>query len=182
MEILEKTTNSRITLRLPNNLLESLKTTAHNKDLSLNTLISNILSKNKIYGETINLIPNVVIPYDLLSVIVQEMNDSDMLVISKESPLIVKKLFDIMGVVYDVDNVIRNYFMLLSKFCNWFEFSYARKGKKYRLVFSTKKDAQWIKLIQNHVKTILQSLKIDMSNEYVRDDIIVFEFFYKEHL
>jgi hypothetical protein len=181
MEILEKTTNSRITLRLTNDLLESLKTNARNKDLSLNTLISNMLSKNIAYEETINLIPNVAIPYDLLSVIVHEMDDSVISAVSKDGPIIVKKLFDIMGVTYNIDSIIQNYFTLLSKYCNWFEFSYVQKGKKYRLVFSTRKDAQWIKFIQNYVKIILHSLKIYITSEYVRDDIIVFEFFYKEH-
>jgi hypothetical protein len=70
MEILEKTSKSRITLRLPTDILESLKTDACKKDLSLNVLISNMLSKNIMYDETVNLILNIIIPYDLLSVIV----------------------------------------------------------------------------------------------------------------
>jgi len=182
MEILEKTMNSRITLRLPHDILESLKTDAHKKDLSLNTLISNILSKNVTYGETVNLIPNVIIPYDLLSIIVREMTDPHVITISKGGPMIVKKLFDIMGMAYNIDNVIQSYFTPMSKYCNWFEFSYVQKGKKYRLVFSTGKDAQWIKLIQNYVKMILQSLKIIIYDEYIHDGVIVFEFFNKEYL
>jgi len=182
MEILEKTSNSRITLRLSNNLLESLKTDAHKKDLSLNALISNVLSKNITYCETINLIPNVIIPFELLTVIMNEMNDSDIVAISKEGPMVIRKLFEMMDLVYNIDNVIQNYFSPVSKYCNWFAFSYVQKGKKYRLVFSSEKNEQWIQFIQNYIKIILQSLKIDISDEYVNDGIIVFEFIYKEHM
>lgn len=182
MEILEKTNNSRITVRLPNNLLESLKTDARKKDLSLNALISNVLSKSIIYHETINLIPNVIFPFELLTVIMSEMDDSTLVTISEEGPMVVRKLFDIMGLAYNIDNVLQNYFSIVSKYCNWFVFSYVQKGKKYRLVFSSGKDEQWIKFIQNYIKIILQSLKINISDEYVHDGIIVFEFVYKEHM
>src|SRR6185437_15859588 len=91
VEILRKISTNRLTLRLQSDLLEILKQNAHKKDLTLNAMISNILHKNIAYDETVNVLPNMIIPHDLFFSIVSKIPESEMEDIVKEGPRIVKK-------------------------------------------------------------------------------------------
>ncbi len=182
LEILQKISTNRLTLRLQSDLLEVLKQSAHKKDLTLNAMITNILHKNISYDETVNVLPHMIMPYDLFFSIVSKISESDMNDVVKEGPSVVKKLFDIMGLPYDIDHVIYNYFVILAKYCNWFEFSHKVTGNNYRLVFCTENNSKWTLFVQKYVRIILESLKIIISNESYHAGIIVFEFSHKNYL
>ena len=109
------------------------------------------------------------------------MNDSDLTEITKEGPRIVKKTFDIMGVSYDIDHINANYFAILDKYCNWFEFSHKVIGSKYRLIFCVGSNDKWAQFIKHYVRTILESLKIIISSETNGDGIIIFEFIHRDY-
>ena len=100
----------------------------------------------------------------------------------RNGPKIVRKLFSISGIEYDLHHIIHNYFAILSKYCGWFEFSYKEQYEKYRLVFSTGKDPKWSVFVQSYVKSILDSLKIIGIKGLEYDGIIVFEFMHKSEL
>ncbi len=182
MEIMKRMATNRLTLRLQSDLLDALKQNANKKDLTLNAMITNILSKNATYDDTVNLVSNITIPHDLLSSIVARIREPDMNEIVKDGPSIVKKLFDIMGIRYDIDHVIYNYFTMLSKYCNWFEFTPKIVGNRYRLVFCTGNNPKWSLFIQHYVKNILKSLQIIVTNESYHAGIIVFEFTHKDYV
>ena len=182
VEILRKISTNRLTLRLQSDLLEILKQSAHKKDLTLNAMISNILHKNVAYDETVNVLPNMVVPHDLFFSMVDKIPESDMGDIVKEGPRIVKKHFDILGLQYKIDHVIYNYFVMLSKYCDWLEFSHKVTGNNYRLVFCTGNNSKWSTFVQQYVKAILESLKVIISNESHHAGIVVFEFSHKEYL
>ena len=182
VEILRKISTNRLTLRLQSDLLEILKQNAHKKDLTLNAMISNILHKNIAYDETVNVLPNMIIPHDLFFSIVSKIPESEMGDIVKEGPRIVKKHFDILGLQYKIDHVIYNYFVMLGKYCNWFEFSHKVSGNNYRLVFCTGNNHKWSVFVQQYVHAILESLKIIISNESQHAGVVVFEFSHKEYL
>ena len=182
VEILRKISTNRLTLRLQSDLLEILKQNAHKKDLTLNAMISNILHKNIAYDETVNVLPNMIIPNVLFYSIVSKIPESEMGDIVKEGPRIVKKHFDILGLQYKIDHVIYNYFVMLGKYCNWFEFSHKVSGNNYRLVFCTGNNHKWSVFVQQYVHAILESLKIIISNESQHAGVVVFEFSHKEYL
>lgn len=173
---------NRLTLRLQSDLLEILKQNADKKDLTLNAMITNILNKNVTYDETVNVIPNMIMPHDLFFNIITKIGEPDLNEIVKSGPNVVKKLFDIMGLQYDIDHVINNYLTTLSKYCNWFEFSYKITGNDYRLVFCTGTSSNWATFVQQYVKTILESLKIRVTNDSINDGVIVFEFTHKNYI
>jgi len=173
---------NRLTLRLQSDLLEVLKQSADKKDLTLNAMITNILNKNVTYDETVNVIPNMVVPHDLFFNIITKIGEPDLNEIVKSGPNVVKKLFDIMGVPYDIDHVIHNYLTTLSKYCNWFEFSYKISGNNYRLVFCAGSSPKWATFVQQYIKTILESLKIVVISDSLHDGIVVFEFSHKDYL
>ncbi|MGI0059519.1 MAG: hypothetical protein ACREBJ_07100, partial [Nitrosotalea sp.] len=179
VEIFKKISTNRLTLRLQSDLLEVLKQSAHKKDLTLNAMITNILHKNVAYDETVNVLPHMMVSHDLFFSIVSKISESDMSDIAKEGPCIVKKLFDIMGLPYDIDHVIYNYFVILDKYCRWFEFSHKSMGNNYRLVFCTGSNSKWSIFVQKYVRIILESLKIMISRESHHGEIIVFEFSHK---
>ncbi|CUR52026.1 protein of unknown function [Nitrosotalea devaniterrae] len=182
IEVLKRVSTNRLTLRLQSDLLEILKQSADKKDLTLNAMITNILNKNITYDETVNVIPNMVVPYDLFFNIITKVEAPDVNEIVKSAPNVVKKLFDIMGVQYDIDHVIHNYLTTLSKYCNWFEFSYKITGNNYRLVFCTGNSSKWTTFVQQYVKSILDSLKIIVINDSLHDGIVVFEFSHRDYL
>ena len=182
VEILRKISTNRLTLRLQSDLLEILKQNAHKKDLTLNALITNVLHKNVAYDETVNVLPNIIVPHDLFFSMVDKMAESDVVDIVKEGPRIVKKHFDILGLQYKIDHVIYNYFVMLAKYCNWFEFSHKVTGNNYRLVFCTGNNPKWSSFVQQYVRTILESLKIIISNDSHHAGVVVFEFSHKEYL
>ncbi|MDE2590985.1 MAG: hypothetical protein KGL95_15115, partial [Patescibacteria group bacterium] len=100
---MERTPTNRITLRLQNDVLEILKREADKKDLTLNAFINKVLNKNITYEENVNAILNVVLPYDFFLLIVAKLNEDDMKELAQKGPGIVKKLFNILGMQYDID-------------------------------------------------------------------------------
>jgi hypothetical protein len=181
LEILERTSTNRVTLRLQNDILEVLKREAFKKDLTLNAFINKILNKDVTYEENVNAILNVVFPHDLFLLIMEKLKESDIKELAEQGPRIVKKLFNIIGMQYDIEHVIHSYFVVLGKYCNWFEFSFKVSGSKYRLVFSTNSTQKWIQFLQLYIKSILESMKIIITNESQHDGILVFEFSYKNY-
>lgn len=145
-------------------------------------MITNILSKNIAYDETVDVLPNMILPHDLFFVLVSKLKEPDVIDIAKEGPKIVKKIFDIVGIQYDIDHVIYNYFVMLSKYCKWFEFSHKISGDKYRLVFCAGTNTKWITFVQHYIRTIMESLDIIITNESHHAGIIVFEFSHKDYL
>ena len=181
MEILKKSVTNRITLRIQNDMLEVLKNDAEKKDLTLNALVNKILVRNVAYAENVNVVETMTIPHELFLTMIEKMKNSELIEIAREGPRIVKKIFDIMGVSYDIDHIIANYFTVLDKYCNWFEFSHKVTGTKYRLIFCTSSNDNWAEFVQNYVRVILESLKIVISSESNSDGIIIFEFTHRDY-
>lgn len=181
MEILKKSVTNRITLRIQNDTLEVLKNDAEKRDLTLNALVNKILVKDVAYAKNVNVVETMIIPHELFLIMIEKMKNSELVTIAKEGPRIVKKIFDITGISYDIDHINANYFTVLDKYCNWFEFSHKVIGSKYRLIFCAGSNDKWAGFVQNYVKAILESLKIIISSESNNDGIIIFEFAHREY-
>ena len=167
---------NRITLRLPNNILEKLKKESERKDIPLNAVIARILSKNTTYDMEFNTVSTITMSHALFSDIMDSADDTALAKIAAQSPDIIKKLFTIMGIDYKLDNVIEKYFVIFSKYCGWFKFTHDVKGQHYRFVFETHLGEKWTKFLSLYVKNILDSLKIRVDNESTHDNIILYEF------
>lgn len=179
MEILEKpSSTNRVTLRLQNELLDILRNEASKKDLTLNAFINKVLNKTVLYEENVNAILNVVFPHDFFLLIVDKLSESDIQELAERGPGVVKKLFNILGMQYDIDHVIHNYFAVIGKYCKWFEFSYKVSRDQYRLVFCADYTSpKWVLFLNVYIKSVLESLKVAVKSESLQDGIIVFEFF-----
>jgi hypothetical protein len=172
---------ARVTLRLQTDLLDTLMEEANKRDLTLNALINRTLSRTASYDNSVNVVQCLTMPHELFLEIISEIPQNSIREIGKGGPRIVKKLFSIMGIKYDIEHVIENYFTILGKHCGWFEFSYKEQFRNYRLVFCAGKDPKWSAFVQAYVKNILDSLKIVSINDTIHDGIVVFEFTYKDH-
>ena len=175
-EVRKVLSTNRITLRLPNNVLEKLKKEAERKDIPLNSVIAKILSKNTTYDMEFNSIPTITISNVLFSKIIDNVNDTTLEKISAEGPDVIKKLFTIIGIEYNLENIIEKYFVIFSKYCGWFKFTYDLSGSHYRFVFETPLGEKWTKFLSLYVKNVLDSLKIHIDNESIHDNVILFEF------
>jgi len=175
-QVAKARSTNRITLRLPNDILEKLKKESETKDIPLNAVIAKILSKNTTYDMEFNTVSTITMSHVLFSKIIDSADDNALGKIAAQSPDIIKKLFTIMGVEYKLDNVIEKYFVIFSKYCGWFKFTYDVTGQHYRFVFETHLGEKWTKFLSLYVKNILDSLKIRTDNESIHDNIILFEF------
>ena len=177
MEILEKQSSNRVTVRLQTDLVEVLKVQASKTDLTLNAFINKILNKNVVYEENVNAILNVVFPHDFFLLIVDKLEENDIRELAERGPGVVKKLFNVIGMQYDIDHVIHNYFAVIGKYCKWFEFSQRVSHNKYRLVFCADSSSpKWVSFLTFYIESILESLRVMITNKSHQDGIIVFEF------
>ncbi|HJU14115.1 MAG TPA: hypothetical protein VJ792_06615 [Candidatus Nitrosotalea sp.] len=180
MEILDRTSTNRVTLRLQNDILDILKREASKTDLTLNAFINKVLNKNITYEENVNAILNVVFPHDFFLLIVDKLQESDIKELAYRGPGVVKKLFNVIGMQYDIDHIIHNYFAVIGKYCKWFEFSHKVSYNKYRLVFCADATTpKWTLFLRLYIKSILESAKVLITDESQNDGIIVFEFTHK---
>src|SRR5437879_8479283 len=128
---------NRVTLRLPNEVLNVLKKEAQRKDLPLNALLTKFLYKIVSFDMNIQAMPTIMIHEFLFSKMFDDLNESKLEKIASEGPRIVKKLFAILGLRYDLDQVISNYFETTGKYCRWYTFKQEVRYNHYRLVFET---------------------------------------------
>ncbi len=173
---------TRVALRLQSDLHDALIEEAHKRDLTMNALINKILSKNMSYDNNVSVVQCVTMPHELFLEMINQMSQNSINEIGKGGPRIVQKLFSLIGIPYDLEHVIENYFVILGKYCGWFEFSHKKQFGDYRFVFCTGKDQKWSTFVHAYVKNILNSLKITSMNDSVQDGIVIFEFACKDLL
>jgi len=166
---------NRVTLRLPNEVLNVLKKEAQRKDLPLNALVTKFLYKIVSFDMNIQAMPTIMIHEFLFSKMFDDLNESKLEKIASEGPRIVKKMFAVLGLRYDLDQVISNYFETTGKYCRWYTFKHEVHHNHYRLVFETQLGPKWAKFVKTYVKSILESFVITIDDESVNDNIIVFE-------
>ena len=175
-----KHTPTRIALRLQADLHDALMEEAHKRDLTMNALVNRILSRNVYYDNNVNVVQCVTMPHELFLEIINQMQPHGINEIGKGGPRIVQKLFSLIGIRYDLEHVIENYFVILEKYCGWFEFSHKEQLGDYRLVFCTGNDPKWSVFVHAYVKNILNSLKITSVNDSIQDGVVIFEFARKD--
>ena len=177
MEVLQRLpSTNRVTLRLPNQVLEILKEETEKKDLTLNALVTKILFKNISFDLHVKVMPNITIPPEIFIEFINKSEKSTIEEIAKNGPALVKKLFRILGVEYELDNVINNYFGMVGKYCELYSFSHQIKHNRYRLVFNTVLGPKWTIFLSIYAEAILKSLRILVDEVSVNDGVIVFEF------
>ena len=177
MEVLEMApSTNRITLRLPNSVLNILKKEAEKKDLPLNALLTKMLTKIVSFDMQLDVMPTIIMSHALFTKMIDEIDEPSMEEISREGPNIIKNLFTILGLRYELDNVINNYLVTLGKYCGWYKLNPEITHNNYRLVFEIQLGSKWTKFVAEYVKNILKSLKIHIDNESINHNVVVFEF------
>jgi len=113
----------RMTLRLPYAVSSFLKKEAEKRDLPLNALITKILFKNVTYDMQINTLPAITISDILFSRIIEKVDNKDLEDIVKEGPDIIRKLFAIQGIEYNLKEIMDKHFVMMGKYCGWYSFN-----------------------------------------------------------
>jgi hypothetical protein len=176
----KRITTERLTLRIPSHLLDSIKKESDKKDLPVNALINRALVKAFLHEGQMNVLPRIWISHILFGKIIEELNDSSIEKTAKIGSDIVKKYFTIQNHTLTLDNVITDYFSLLSKYCGWFTFNSERISDKYRLVFEASIGSKWSQFLYNYIKSILNTIEVSIVNESHDDNVLVFEVLKKE--
>ncbi|MGI0069689.1 MAG: hypothetical protein ACREAN_05475 [Nitrosopumilaceae archaeon] len=177
MEALQMVSHTtRMTLRLPNSLLEELKKEVDEKDLPASSLVVKILSKHALFERRFGLMPAILMSQALFAAIIENMDEPYMEKIAKMAPQILKKLASLGGFEYEIDSIIQNYFTIVGKYCGWYQFKHETQHVNYTLVFETGLGRKWTKFVSKYIRSILESLKIHISEESVNDNVIIFKF------
>lgn len=166
----------RITLRLPRNLLNVLRKESEERDLPLNALINRILDKSVLKEGRINVLPTISVSNMLFEKILEKLDKVTIDEVSKIGPTVTRKYFTLLNQDYTIDNLITDYFMILSKYCGWYKFHHEKINNVYRLVFETPLGSKWTKFLASYVKAILLSFRVHIDEESIEDNIIIFEF------
>ncbi len=166
----------RITLRLPQNLMKILKKESYERTLPINALITRILHKNLIQEAKFNALPIISIPPQMFDKIIDKLDIATIEDLSKSGSKIAKKYFALVNQGYTTENIVSEYFTMLAKHYGWFVYHFDKTDRKYRLVFDTYLGPKWAKFVFNYVKTILISAKIQIEQESVDDNVIIFMF------
>ncbi|MDE1766748.1 MAG: hypothetical protein KGI27_10825 [Thaumarchaeota archaeon] len=177
LESLESTfRTNRVTLRLPYSLIDELRKDAEEKDLPLNSFIVKVLSKYLSFDKRFEMMPTILTSQVLFSALIENMDEIAMNQAAKIAPRMVKKLAALGGWEYDVDNIVENYFSVIGKYCGWYQFRYKTERSNYTLVFETSMGRKWARFVLKYVKTILESLKVHITDESLDDEIVIFKF------
>jgi len=178
MESLNTRSTKRITLRIPDNILEILKNESDKRVLPLNALIGRVLANYVNFDMNKNILSTITMSQLLFSKIVHRLDESEKKELSLQGPKTVKKLFALLNLEYNLPNVIENYFAVVGTYCGWYTFDHYSDKNQYRLVFKSEFDEEWISFLTLYLRTILQSLNVKIENEKIHDSVIIFEFFY----
>lgn len=154
----------------------ALKEESSKKDISLNTLVMQILRKSIQFDMRMNALPNITLSQPLFLKILEKLDLSQKEEVAKQGLQMVKNLFAILGIEYNVQNIIDEYFTILGRYCGWYTFHYTRDENCYRLVFETEYGSEWIEFLRLYLLTILNSLKICVNNKSIADSVMIFEF------
>ncbi len=170
------TTNAieRITLRLPQNLVKILKKESDERTLPINALITRLLHKNLIQEAKFNALPVVSIPSHLFIKIIDELDVDAIEELSKSGSKMIKKYFTLVNQDCTTENIISEYFTMLAKRYGWFVYRFDKTDRRCRLVFDTHLGAKWTKFVHGQIKTILNTMKVQIEQESIDDNIIVF--------
>jgi len=167
---------NRVTLRLPNNILQSLKKESEKHDLPLNAVITRILSKNIIFDMKFNVLPTITMSQTLFSKIMNKLDEKNQREIVLYVPKSVKQLFTVLDLNYNLASIIENHFLIMDKYCGWYVFHYNVKGDNYRLVFESDLGPDWIQFLRLYITSILNSLRISNIDVKIENSVLVFEF------
>jgi hypothetical protein len=177
MEVLEMApSTNRMTLRLPNSLLEELKKESSEKDLPLSSLAVKILNKHASFERRFGMVSTVLLSEALFAIIVENMDESTMEKTTKLAPKIVKKLANLGGFEYEIDSIIKNYFTTVGKYCGWYKFKHEIDHVNHTLVFETNMGQKWAKFVSKYIRSVLESLKVHISDESIDDNVVIFKF------
>ena len=167
---------NRVTLRLPHNILQVLKKESEKRDLPLNAIINRILSKNVIFDIQLNVLPTITMSQALFSKILAKLDEKNQKEIVLYVPKSVKQLFAILNLNYDLKNIIENHFIIMDKYCGWYNFYYDLKGNNYRLVFEANLGPDWTQFLKLYLTSILNSLRISDIDVKIEGSVLVFKF------
>src|SRR3972149_7198854 len=170
---------NRITLRLPINILEVLKKESEKRDLPVNAIINRILSKNVILDIQMNVLPTITMSQALFSKIMAKLDEKNQREIVLYVPKSVKQLFVLLNLNYDLKNIIENHFIIMDKYCGWYNFHYDLKKDNYRLVFESDLGPDWLQFLKLYVTSILNSLRINDIDVKIEGSVLIFGFIKK---
>jgi hypothetical protein len=167
---------NRITLRLPQSILQVLKKESDERILPLNAIINRILTKHVMFDMRINKLSNISTHQDFLSLIIEKLDKFQKEELAEHGPQMVKKYFTLLDLEYTIPNVIDEYFSMLGKYCGWYKFHCELDHNRYRLIFESKLGKEWLMFLSLYVGSILRSLRVHIDKEWTDDSILVIEF------
>ena len=174
MEMPQGTQNERMTIRLQKTLVDSLKKQAEEQDLPINSIISRILIQH-FSEKRVDVLPSISVSHILFENMLRGIDDPKLEKIATSGKLITKKYFDLINENHEFENVVKNYFTILGKYCGWFIFHQEKNGSVHKLIFESELGDNWSRFLRTYIKSILEKCKVKIISESCENDVIIFE-------
>jgi hypothetical protein len=94
--------------------------------------------------------------------------------IGKElGPKLIKETFAFLGLSYDLESLIKNYFRPLSLFSGWYNFNISGSGRDRRLLFEHRHGPKWSAFLSQYVGGIIKAINGLEPRITVEDGLVV---------
>lgn len=145
--------------------------------LPVNAVINRVLENYVIFYMRKNTLPTIITSQILVSKIVQKLSQKEMEEIAIQGPKTILKLFTLLDLDFNLQNIIEHYFSIVGKYCGWYSFNYSKKGNHLRLIFKSDLGPGWNKFLMLYISTILKSLKLKFEYKSINDSMLVFQIY-----
>jgi len=162
----------KITVRIQEQTYLKLKDEAEARVLPVNAVINRILENYVIFYMRKNMLPTITTSKILASKIVQKLSQEEMEEIALQGPKTILKLFTLLDLDFNLQNIIEHYFSIVEKYCGWYSFNYTKKGNHLRLIFNSDLGPRWNKFLVLYISAILKSLKLKFETSTINSMLV----------
>jgi hypothetical protein len=147
-----------MSLRVDKRIKTRLKEEADERGINMNALANLILSKHVLFDSFVEYTESVPLN-KLLFVRMLEGNQIDeMERIGKElGPKVIKEAFAFLGLDFDLEGLIKNYFQPVSSFARWYSFNVVGSGANRRLMFGHQYGRKWSVFLKQYLGGMIKS-------------------------
>jgi hypothetical protein len=147
-----------VSFRILVEVMAGLKRVAEQRAISVNSLIGQILVKFLFFDRIAEHVEAVPLNKLLFTGMLDLIEIGEMERLGRElGPKLIKKTFAFLSLEFDIDGLIRNYFLPVATYSRWYSFSVAGSGANRRLLFEHEYGPKWSAFLKQYIAGIIKS-------------------------
>ncbi len=163
-----------ISLRVDHEMKVRAESDAKKRRLNLNSMLNLILARYYALDDVIDQAEAVPLSKPLFTALLNAIQTPEIERIGRElGPKVVRQTFAFLGLSYDLEGLIENYFEPLSSFTRWFTFNKVGTGANRRLVFRHQYGRKWSEFLRQYLGGIVKSATGEEPKITIDEDLVV---------